>query len=157
MAEGIVSTNAHGYCIGAHYGFAHNSNAERFSASLANAGCFAPARCVGGQTLGSLAGAQPKACCQPPCKRSLTARAGFDILIRGSLRVERYRSGHNGADSKSVCGKPHEGSNPSLSAIYKAFLASRKVFFCVYGLELERTRLSNVVNLLSIPYNALAS
>ncbi len=30
--------------------------------------------------------------------------------------MERYRSGHNGADSKSVCGKPHEGSNPSLSA-----------------------------------------
>ena len=31
--------------------------------------------------------------------------------------VERYRSGHNGADSKSVCAKAHEGSNPSLSAI----------------------------------------
>ena len=30
--------------------------------------------------------------------------------------LQRYRSGHNGADSKSVCGKPHEGSNPSLSA-----------------------------------------
>ena len=30
--------------------------------------------------------------------------------------MERYRSGHNGADSKSVCGQPHEGSNPSLSA-----------------------------------------
>ena len=31
--------------------------------------------------------------------------------------MERYRSGHNGADSKSVCAKAHEGSNPSLSAI----------------------------------------
>ena len=30
--------------------------------------------------------------------------------------MERYRSGHNGADSKSVCAKAHEGSNPSLSA-----------------------------------------
>ena len=32
------------------------------------------------------------------------------------LNMERYRSGHNGADSKSVCAKAHEGSNPSLSA-----------------------------------------
>ena len=30
--------------------------------------------------------------------------------------METYRSGHNGADSKSVCGQPHEGSNPSVSA-----------------------------------------
>ena len=30
--------------------------------------------------------------------------------------MERYRSGHNGADSKSVCANAHEGSNPSLSA-----------------------------------------
>ncbi len=33
--------------------------------------------------------------------------------------MERYRSGHNGADSKSVCAQAHEGSNPSLSAIAK--------------------------------------
>ena len=32
------------------------------------------------------------------------------------VHTERYRSGHNGADSKSVCAKAHEGSNPSLSA-----------------------------------------
>ena len=30
--------------------------------------------------------------------------------------LERYRSGHNGADSKSVCVKAHVGSNPTLSA-----------------------------------------
>ena len=30
--------------------------------------------------------------------------------------MQRYRSGHNGADSKSVCAQAHEGSNPSLSA-----------------------------------------
>ena len=30
--------------------------------------------------------------------------------------MERYRSGHNGADSKSVCAKAHAGSNPALSA-----------------------------------------
>ena len=29
---------------------------------------------------------------------------------------ERYRSGHNGADSKSVCEQSHMGSNPILSA-----------------------------------------
>ena len=33
-----------------------------------------------------------------------------------SIFMERYRSGHNGADSKSVCAQAHEGSNPSLSA-----------------------------------------
>lgn len=33
---------------------------------------------------------------------------------------ERYRSGHNGTDSKSVGGKPHVGSNPTLSAIFPA-------------------------------------
>ena len=32
------------------------------------------------------------------------------------FNTERYRSGHNGADSKSVCLNGHEGSNPSLSA-----------------------------------------
>ena len=32
------------------------------------------------------------------------------------LNTERYRSGHNGADSKSVCLNGHAGSNPALSA-----------------------------------------
>jgi hypothetical protein len=35
---------------------------------------------------------------------------------RVEIDTERYRSGHNGADSKSVCGQPHAGSNPALSA-----------------------------------------
>lgn len=30
--------------------------------------------------------------------------------------MERYRSGHNGADPKSVCEQSHMGSNPILSA-----------------------------------------
>ena len=30
--------------------------------------------------------------------------------------VETYRSGHNGADSKSVCRQLHVGSNPTVSA-----------------------------------------
>ncbi len=33
--------------------------------------------------------------------------------------MQRYRSGHNGADSKSVCEQSHEGSNPSLCAKIK--------------------------------------
>lgn len=33
--------------------------------------------------------------------------------------MERYRSGHNGADSKSVWEQSHAGSNPALSAIIK--------------------------------------
>ena len=43
--------------------------------------------------------------------------------IRGSfsgsddeIDTERYRSGHNGADSKSVWEQSHAGSNPALSA-----------------------------------------
>ena len=30
--------------------------------------------------------------------------------------MQRYRSGHNGADSKSVCRKLHVGSNPTRCA-----------------------------------------
>ncbi len=32
------------------------------------------------------------------------------------IRMEKYRSGRNGALSKSVCGQPHVGSNPTFSA-----------------------------------------
>ena len=32
------------------------------------------------------------------------------------FHTQRYRSGHNGADSKSVCGQPHVGSNPTRCA-----------------------------------------
>ena len=44
------------------------------------------------------------------------------------ITMERYRSGHNGADSKSVCAKAHEGSNPSLSAIKIASGFCRSLF-----------------------------
>ena len=40
----------------------------------------------------------------------------FKVFLRERMLrkyMQWYRSGHNGADSKSVCGKPHEGSNPS--------------------------------------------
>ena len=33
--------------------------------------------------------------------------------------MERYRSGHNGTDSKSVDGQPSVGSNPTCSAIFR--------------------------------------
>ena len=49
--------------------------------------------------------------------------------------MERYRSGHNGADSKSVCAQAHEGSNPSLSAIARE--RQGRSFFCDGG---ERAR-----------------
>ena len=42
--------------------------------------------------------------------------------------MERYRSGHNGADSKSVCAQAHEGSNPSLSAKARRDANRRSVF-----------------------------
>lgn len=42
--------------------------------------------------------------------------------------MEQYRSGHNGADSKSVCVQAHVGSNPTPSALYKV----RKYY--VFGL-----------------------
>ena len=44
--------------------------------------------------------------------------------------MERYRSGHNGADSKSVCAQAHEGSNPSLSANAKH---TKRCAFCIGG------------------------
>ena len=46
------------------------------------------------------------------------------------FNTERYRSGHNGADSKSVCAQAHEGSNPSLSANAKH---TARCAFCVGG------------------------
>ena len=36
--------------------------------------------------------------------------------VTNKFNMESYRSGHNGADSKSVCEQSHEGSTPSLSA-----------------------------------------
>ena len=46
--------------------------------------------------------------------------------------METYRRGHNGADSKSVCGQPHVGSNPSCSANKKvSFVYRQKRLFWV--------------------------
>ena len=50
-------------------------------------------------------------------QKNLTDSAYHAILAK--YLMERYRSGHNGADSKSVCEQSHEGSNPSVSALPK--------------------------------------
>ena len=47
--------------------------------------------------------------------------------------MERYRSGHNGADSKSVCEKSHGGSNPPLSAMrHSTHQKPQNKLFCVF-------------------------
>ena len=38
--------------------------------------------------------------------------------------TEGYRSGHNGADSKSVCAQAHKGSNPFPSARMRLITAT---------------------------------
>ena len=44
--------------------------------------------------------------------------------------MQRYRSGHNGADSKSVCEQSHEGSNPSRCAKSpRTLYRSRRLFY----------------------------
>ena len=51
-------------------------------------------------------------------QKNLTDSAYHAILVK--YLMERYRSGHNGADSKSVRPKGLVGSNPTRSAINKA-------------------------------------
>ena len=52
------------------------------------------------------------------------------------LNMERYRSGHNGADSKSVCLNGHGGSNPPLSARTRLSRdKSRKEFLAAFAFE----------------------
>ena len=55
------------------------------------------------------------------------------------IAMERYRSGHNGADSKSVCAKAHGGSNPPLSAKKRlSRTQSRKDFLAAFKLNVEK-------------------
>ena len=62
--------------------------------------------------------------------------------------MERYRSGRNGADSKSVCAQAHVGSNPTLSAnIYVKPLYIRGFYFCVNSLLNERCIILRAVDL----------
>ena len=58
----------------------------------------------------------------------------------GWTYTERYRSGHNGADSKSVCAKAHKGSNPFLSAIKETSFVyqDKRGFFLLSGQNTKR-------------------
>ncbi len=47
---------------------------------------------------------------------SLTRNHIFSAAKVPQFNKERYRSGHNGTDSKSVDGQPSVGSNPTRSA-----------------------------------------
>ena len=52
--------------------------------------------------------------------------------------LEKYRSGHNGADSKSVCPHGHVGSNPTVSAKNESYILVLLIglkcsFFIIYG------------------------
>ena len=61
---------------------------------------------------------------------------GIIIWLITAQKMQRYRSGHNGADSKSVCEQSHKGSNPFLSA--KARLSrskSRKEILAAFVFE----------------------
>ena len=46
--------------------------------------------------------------------------------------MQRYRSGHNGADSKSVWEQSHEGSNPSRCATSEQSPLCSDVFLCLW-------------------------
>ena len=55
--------------------------------------------------------------------------------------MERYRSGHNGADSKSVCEQSHMGSNPILSATKSTVIYYGGLFLCHKMLNNKNFRL----------------
>ena len=56
----------------------------------------------------------------------------------GTVFAEGYRSGHNGADSKSVWAQAHGGSNPPLSAKLKKSVTLRGFgLFCFLELFFE--------------------
>ena len=66
-----------------------------------------------------------------------TCQNNKNILIYS--HTEGYRSGHNGADSKSVRGQPHVGSNPTLSAKRELHTLTIlvSVLFSLCGIALE--------------------
>ena len=51
--------------------------------------------------------------------RTLLKCVLFSKVLPSAFKLQRYRSGHNGADSKSVRPKGLVGSNPTRSAITK--------------------------------------
>ena len=59
-------------------------------------------------------------CIFPDAQENLLQFSAYSAIIKcasvRSIHMERYRSGHNGADSKSVWRQRHVGSNPTRSA-----------------------------------------
>ncbi len=51
--------------------------------------------------------------------------------------MERYRSGHNGTDSKSVEGQLSVGSNPTRSATFRLKTFFRRIFLFFFKRELR--------------------
>ena len=49
--------------------------------------------------------------------------------------MQRYRSGHNGADSKSVWEQSHEGSNPSRCAKKEKYRREAVLFLFLQGIR----------------------
>ena len=65
--------------------------------------------------------------------------------IIAEVYMETYRSGHNGADSKSVREQSHVGSNPTVSARKRGLLRNKSfatalfcVLYAVYAVVLYR-------------------
>jgi hypothetical protein len=60
-----------------------------------------------------------RGCRQPPLnfgRWNFLLRIGLRLCYNELCGTEKYRSGHNGADSKSVGEQSHVGSNPTFSA-----------------------------------------
>ncbi len=60
------------------------------------------------------------------------------------LRMEMYRSGHNGAHSKCVSPPGHEGSNPSISVFMKQHRQPRPCCFYLCNRKLLEQYLQEV-------------
>ena len=101
---------------------------------------------------------QISSCCIFSEKTKKDLQSAFSCVIIPMLHTQRYRSGHNGADSKSVCAKAHEGSNPSLCAkkerrIGYNYLCQFCVFYCFLGVFLlfESVKLNIIIKRAYLP------
>ena len=70
--------------------------------------------------------------------------------------MQTYRSGHNGADSKSVCGQPHVSSNLTVCAITGTYLFYVPVMAVKERFELSR-RLPDLPHFECGPFNRLGT
>ena len=71
----------------------------------------------------------------PPARTQTQTTLDFSVLHMYNIKaMQRYRSGHNGADSKSVCRQLHEGSNPSRCATPPWTSRPRRRYISISGL-----------------------